>query len=140
MNTLANIQRHVVAQIVKAKFVVRAISNITGVGGLFLRCALACVDHTDTQTQCLVQRAHPFRVTTRQIVVYRDHVDPIARDRVEVDRQGRYQGFTLTGAHFCNTPVVQGHTADHLNIKVTHPHDAYGYLAANRKGLGQDFV
>ena len=62
---------------------------------------------------------------------------PFAGKCVEVHGQRGRQGFALTGAHFGNFPVVQGHATEQLHIKMPHFHDALGAFAHYAKCLRQ---
>ena len=64
----------------------------------------------------------------------------LARQRIEVYRQGGHQRFALAGAHFGNFAVVQHHAAHQLYIKVAHPQHAAAGFAAHGKGLFQQAV
>jgi hypothetical protein len=45
-------------------------------------------------------------------------VDTFAIDGIQLGWQGRNQGFTLAGPHLRNATFMEGHTTDHLDIKV----------------------
>ena len=64
----------------------------------------------------------------------------VARQGVQVHRQGGGQRFTFTSTHFSDFAVVQRHAADQLHIKVAHFHAALGAFAHYSKSLGQDGV
>ena len=78
-----------------------------GVGGALLFRRLERRDHAYAQAEELIQRAHPVGVTTGQVVVHRDHVHALAGQCIEVDREGRHEGFTLTGTHLGDLAFVQ---------------------------------
>ncbi len=65
-----------------------------------------------------MQAAHPFAVALGQVVVDRDHVDAASGQRIQIAGQRRRQRLALAGAHFSDSPRVQCHAADHLNIEV----------------------
>ena len=83
---------------------------------------------------------HNAGIAAGQVVVYRDHMHALARQRIEVYRQGGHQRFALAGAHFGNFAVVQHHAAHQLYIKVAHPQHAAAGFAAHGKGLFQQAV
>ena len=66
-----------------------------------------------------MQAAHPLRVSGGEVVVGRDHVNTLAIKRVEVDRQRRDQGFSLTSLHLSDPAEVQRHAAHDLHVEVT---------------------
>ena len=131
---------HVVAQIVKTELVVGAVGDIRGIGFLLRSMGHLREVHADAQTQEAVDPAHPVRVTTRQVVVDRDDMHALARQRVEVDRERRGQGLALTGAHLGDLAVVQHHAPDHLHVEVAHAVDTLSRLADNGKGFHQQVV
>ena len=69
---------HVVAQVVEAEFVVRAVGDVAGVGLLPLVRVHAALNRADGEAQARVERAHPFHVAAGQVVVDRDDVDALA--------------------------------------------------------------
>ena len=133
-------ERHVVAQVVEAVFVVGAVGDVAGVGLAFFRLRLLGVDHAHAQAQEFVQRAHPVGVPRGQVVVDRDHVHALAGQGVQVGRQGGGQGFTLTGAHLRDAPFVQRDAAHQLDVEVAHAHHPGGRLADHRERFRQYLV
>ncbi len=133
-------ERHVVAQVVEAEFVVGAVGDVGGIGGALFFRRLERRDDTDRETEELVQRAHPVGVAAGQVVVHRDHVNALAGECVEVHRQGRHQGLALAGAHFGDLAFVQRHAADQLYVEVTHAHHALAGFTADRESLWKNLV
>ncbi len=131
---------HVVAQVVEAELVVRAVGHVGGVGGLLgLARHLRRVD-ADREAHEVVEPPHPLGVAPGQVVVDRDQVHALAGERVEVDRQGRHQRLALAGAHLGDLAVVERHAADQLDVEVAHLQGALARLAHRGEGLGQDRV
>ena len=133
-------QRHVVAQVVEAEFVVGAVGDVGGVGGVLVAVRHARIDHADAQAQPVVQLAHPCRVAAGQVVVDGDDVDALAFQRIEVDRQRGDEGLAFAGAHFGDLAQVQDHAADQLHVVVAHAEHALGGLAADGEGFRQELV
>ena len=78
---------HVVAQVVEAELVVRAVGDVAVVGLLPLAGIHAALDRADGEAQAGVERAHPLHVAAGQVVVHRDDVDgPGCRRRRCVQR------------------------------------------------------
>ena len=77
-------ERHVVAQIVKAIFVVGAVSNIGGVGFALGWRRQARHVNPNAHTEELKQRTVVLRITLRQIVVDGDHVNTFAGQRIKI--------------------------------------------------------
>ncbi|MPM57033.1 hypothetical protein SDC9_103851 [bioreactor metagenome] len=67
-----------------------------------------------------INRPHPFRVTFRQVIVYRYHVNSPVRKGIKKYRQGCYQCFSFTRCHFGNFTLVQHYTSKQLHIVVHH--------------------
>ena len=140
LHTVTCVVHHVVAQIVKAVFVVRAVRHISKVSQLFFFTRRLWQVHPHRHSQEVVQRAHGLSVAFGQVIVDRHDVYALAAQCVEVHRQRRGQGFTLTSAHFSNFPLVQRDTAHKLHIKMAHPEHALGGFAHHGKSLGQKIV
>ena len=100
---------HVVAQIVKTKFVVRSVGDVgCVVDTLFCRRrANPRNDQTNFQTHEAVDTTHPFGMKARKIIVDRDDVHTVAAERVEISGQRGDQRLALTCAHFCNPTRVE---------------------------------
>ena len=131
---------HVVAQVVKAVLVVRAVGDVGAVGRLLgLALHVRQVD-ADRQTQEVVELAHPDRVAIGEVVVDRHHVHALAAQGIEVDRHGGGQGLAFAGSHFRNLAMVQGHAAEQLHIEMAHLHDALGALAHDGERFRQQGV
>ena len=62
----------------KAKLVILAIGNIGLVGGFFVIAVLVGDHHPGGQPQKSIHPAHPLRIAGGQVIVHRDHVNPIA--------------------------------------------------------------
>ena len=88
----------------------------------------------------VVDRAHPLGVAAGQVVVDRDHVDALAGQRVEHDRQRGGQRLALAGLHLGDVAAVQDHPADELHVEVAHAHRPLAHLADDGEGLGEQVV
>ncbi|MNV59988.1 hypothetical protein D3C71_1524380 [compost metagenome] len=140
LHALRLVLHHVVAQVVKAVFVVGAVGNVCVVGSLlFMLGQLRQVD-AHRQPQEVVEAAHPGRIARGQVIVHGHHMHTVARQRIQVHRQGTSQRLALTCAHFSNLAVVQRHAAQQLHIEVAHLHHALGTLADHGKRFWQDVV
>lgn len=106
------------------------------------RCAGCHVgqDAADAQTQELVDAAHHLGVALGQVVVDRDDVDAVARDRVQVGGQRADQGLALAGLHLRDIAEVQGGAAHHLHVVVALAQYALGGLADGGERLGEQVV
>ena len=96
------------------------------------------VDTVDRQAVELIQRAHPFRVTSGEVVVDRYHVDALLGQCVQEYGKRCHEGFTLAGCHFGDFTFVQDHSAEQLAVVVDHiPRDrvAAGHPAVTVNGF-----
>ena len=111
LNTFFRAKRHVVAQVVKTVFVVSTVGDIGGVSGAFCRCSHTRQVDAHRQAEEFEQWTVVFGVTLGQVVVHGNNVHAFAAQRIQISRQGCGQGFTFTSTHFCDTAVIQNHTA-----------------------------
>ena len=79
-------------------------------------------------------------ITIGQVVVYRNQMDAFTTEGIEIGGQCRHQRFALTGAHFRNLALVQGHATDKLYIKMTQAKHSLARLADHGKRLRQNVV
>ncbi len=131
---------HVVAQVVEAELVVRAVGDVGGVGRAALVGGHLRVDRADLEAEEAVDAAHPLRVAAGEVVVGGDDVDALAGDRVEVGRQRRDQRLALTGAHLGDVAQVQRGAAHELDPVVALAEGAGGALADDRERLAEQVV
>ena len=131
---------HVVAQIVEAVLVVRAVGDVAVVGGLALVVVEPVHDHADRHAEELVDLPHPVGVAAGQVVVHRDDVHALAGERVEIDRKRRDERLAFAGLHLGDAALVQHHAADELDVEMALAERALRRLAHGREGLDQDIV
>ena len=84
--------------------------------------------------------AHPLGVAPGEVVVDRDDVDALAGERVEITGQGRDERLTFTRSHLGDSPRVQHHAADQLDVVVTHLERPHRGFAHRRKRIAEDVV
>ena len=75
-----------------------------------------------------------------EVIVDGNDVNAVACEGVEVDRQRRDQGFTLTRLHFGNHAAMQDDAAHQLHVEVALTQRALSRLAHRREGIGQQIV
>ena len=131
---------HVVAEIVEAELVVRAVGDVAGVGLLPVGRVHLALDRVDRQAERHVERTHPFHVAAGQVVVHRDDVYALAFQGIEVSRQRGHQRLAFAGDHFRDVAAVQDDAAHQLHVVVPHAQVAAAGLAADGKGLDQQIV
>ena len=140
LHHLALVDDHVVAQVVETELIVRAERHVAAVGELAFGEIHVVGDEPDGEAEEAIEPPHPLAVALREVVIDRDHVDALARERVEVDGQGRDERLALARAHLGDASVVQTHAADELDIEVAHAEHAARALAHDGKGLRQQVV
>ena len=136
----ATVELHVVAQVVEAELVVRAVGDVARVGDLPLGVVQVVLDDADRHAEEAVDAAHPFRVAARQVVVDRDDVHALARERVQVGRQRRHERLAFARLHLGDAAVVQHHAADELHVEVPHVEHAASRFAHDRERFRQQLV
>jgi len=71
LDHVVDFELHVVAQVVEAELVVRAVGNVEAVRGLALRVLHLVLDAADRQAEELVDPTHPLGVALGEVVVDR---------------------------------------------------------------------
>ena len=138
LDPLVELDDHVVAQVVEAELVVRAVRDVGGVGLLagdraqvdealvgrrearFEDVRRVVGDHPDADAEEVEDRTHPLRVAPGQVVVDRHDVHAAAGHRVEDRGKRRDEGLALAGAHLGDAALVQDGAADELDVEVAH--------------------
>src|ERR1700722_16360857 len=137
LDTIREVVLHVVAQIVEAELVVGAVGDVGVIGVAALRVVEIVDDDTDGEAERAIERAHPLRVATSEIVVDGDDVDAAARKGVECGGKRGYERLAFSGFHFGDLATVENHAADELHIEVAHvERAATGF--ANESECGND--
>ena len=132
---------HVVAQVVEAELVVRAVGDVAVVlRALLVGRGVVGDDHADLQAEEAVQPAHPLRVEAGEVVVDGDEVHAAARERVQVARQRRDEGLALAGLHLRDPTEVQRRAAHHLDVEVALAEHPLARLADRRERLREQVV
>ena len=98
------------------------------------------LDDADAHAEEAIDAPHPLGVAAGEVVVHRDHVDALARQRIEIRGQRRDQRLALAGLHLGDAALVQHHPAQELHVEVPHVERAATGLAHDRKGVGQQVV
>ncbi len=132
---------HVVTQVVETELVVGTVGDV----GVVLRLAGGVVGdvrryRSDRVAEEIVDFPHVVGVAFGQIVVDRDDVDTLAQHRVEDDRKGGDEGFTLPRLHFGDLVVVEDHAPDELDVEVAHAHGPLGRFTGDGEGVEEHVV
>ena len=134
------VQSHIVSKIVKAELIVCAIGYVSGIGGLFLGRCHSVNDQSYGHAQVVIELTHPLTVTSCQIVVYRDHVDAVTGQSVQVCRKCCDKSFSFTCLHLGDVVPVKSDAAGDLNREVLHLQYSVGGLSADCKSVRQDII
>ena len=111
---------HIIAQVVEAHFVIRAVGNICGVHILALIGIYVVDNKSDGESEIAVDLTHPLTVTLCKVIVYRDYMNALALQCIEVCRKGGNESFSFARLHFGYLALMKDNSADHLNGIVTH--------------------
>ena len=130
----------VVAQVIEAEFVVRAVGDVRRIGRTLFCRALAALDHANLKAQEAKDGRHPVGVTLGEVLVDRHHVDALGGQRIQVGGKRRDQRLAFAGAHLGDLALMQHHAADQLHIEMTHAERTLGRLADGCKRLRQQLV
>ena len=131
---------HIVAQKVEAEFVVGAVGYIALIRFSLFFDAHLRHDDADGKSQKLVEFAHPRRVTRCEVVVDRDDVNALARERVEVCGKRCDKRLAFARTHFRDTSLMKRDAADKLNVEVTHTQHSLARFSHHRVCVGKNMV
>jgi hypothetical protein len=140
LHAVVQAPRHVVAQVVEAELVVRAVGDVGGVRLTTLVGRHVRDDHADIEAEEPVDPAHPLRVTLGQVVVDGHDVHAAPGERVEVRGQHTGQGLALTGLHLGDHAEVQRRAAHHLHVEVPLLEHTLRGLTGHGERVGQQVV
>ena len=128
------------------------------------------LENADAQAQCRVDHTHPPGVSTSEIIVHSHQVcsltdgdilqgDKIPTPRIgapfllsqinplfvqpqsiQVERQSCDKCFSLTGAHFCDDPIMKGNTSDQLHIIVALAESPFTGLTHNGECFREQII
>ena len=140
LHAVSQVELHVVAQVVEAEFVIGAVCNIGTVSLATLIVIELVNNYANRKAEEIVDLAHPLGVAFDQIVVYRNHVNATASQRIEINRESRHKGFSFAGLHLGDLALVKHHAAHELNVEVAHIEDAASSFANYRKRFFEHLV
>ena len=125
----------IIAQIIKAKFIIGAIGNITGISGASFIIIKPAFDTANAKAKEFINLTHPASITACQIIIHSDHMNAFACQRVQENRQGGNKCFTFPCLHLCDLSIMQNNAAHKLNIKMTLTKGAFCPLTHKRKSI-----
>ena len=130
----------IIAQVIKAEFIVGSISNITFIGLAARIIFKPARDTANCHAQKFIDLAHPSRITRRQIIIHRDNVNTVAGQGIQKHRQRGDESFALARLHFGDLPPMQGHAPHQLDVEMALTQCPLGSLAHQRKRLRHEIV
>ena len=140
LDLLLERRRHVVAQVVEAELRVGAVGHVGRVGELLLLVGLHVLQDADAEPEHVVDRLHPQRVASSQVIVDGHEVDAAPRERIQDHSGGGGERLALAGLHLGDGTVMQNHAADQLHVEVAHPERPLARLAHQRERLRQQVI
>ena len=134
------INNHVVSQIVKTILIIGNIRNITCILFPSLVIFHRVQDHTDFQSQKLMDFTHPLRISFGQVIVDGYDMHAFTFQRVQISRTGRNQSLTFTCSHLRDTPLMQNNTTDQLYPVMLHIQHTLGSLTHRSECLRKQII
>ncbi len=131
---------HVVAEIVEAELVVRAIGDVAAIGGAALAVVEFVKDAADGEAEESVDLSHPLGVAPGEVVVHGHNMHAPARQRIEIGGQRRNQRLALAGFHLGDTAGMEHHAADKLHVEMALAQRPARGFPHGGKRLGQERV
>ena len=114
------IEHHIVAQIIEAELIIRAVGDVRLISFTFLFFRQAVDIEPNCQAEPVIQFAHFFGIAARQVFVDCHDMDAFFRDGIQIDGHRRSQGFTFTGLHFGNIPLMKRCSSHDLHTEWIH--------------------
>ena len=140
LDKLLMAELHVVPQVIEPEFVVGPVGYVRIVGLLPFTVVQPVDDTAHRQPQESVYLPHPLAVALGEIIVYRNQVDALAVQRIQINRHGRHQGLAFAGFHFGDFSLVKNKAAYQLDVEGPHPQGTDGCLPRHRKSFGEKIV
>ena len=94
----------------------------------------------DGEPQSQINLTHFLGVAADEVIVDGYQVRAFLRKGVEGNRQRCGQRLAFTGLHLSDLALMQGDTADELNIEVAHAQRALGRFASDGETFRQEVV
>lgn len=131
-------QGQLVAQVVEAKVVPRAVGDVALVGGALLRVALLLLQVPYSEAQPGRNGGGEFKVALREVGVHRGHVDAPLWQGPQACRQGGDEGLALPSGHLGDGGLQQGNDRPRLAGVGAQATRAKGGLFHHRQCFRQD--
>ena len=131
---------HVVTKIIKTEFIICTVSYVSTVGLAFTVLIKIRSYDIHRHSQHGIDFSHPFRVSSCQVIVYGNDMDILACKAVQIGWKGCNKGFTLTGFHFRNIPLVKEDSSNHLDIENAQTKCSLAYFSCQGKGFREQII
>ncbi len=117
VDDVREVERRVIAEEVEAGFLGGDVGDVGGVGVAAAVPIQAGDDGGGAQAEEVVQRRHPRRVASGEIVVRGEDVDPAARERVQDCRRHGGERLALAGGHLGEAALMQRDAGGQLHVE-----------------------
>ena len=129
------VDNHVITKIVKSKFVISNVSNITVIClAAFFRLHVV-QNYAYSQPKESVNLSHLVGITFRQVIIDCDNVNTFAFQGIQIGWQCSYKGLTFTSFHLGNTALMKYDSTDKLYFEMLHSKYSLGCLTNGSKCL-----
>ena len=108
---------HIVAQVIKGKFIICGIRHVTGVSGRLFIFGLLWIDDPSCKSKSAIDFRHPVTVAFGKVIVYRHDMYTLTAECVEIGGKGRDKRFAFAGFHFRNIALMKENTPHQLHVK-----------------------
>jgi hypothetical protein len=132
--------RHVVAQVVEAEFRVRPVRDVGRVCVSPLGEGHHVRDKAGADPERVEHGLDPLRIALGEIVVDRDEMDVLPRERVQVERHRGDERLSFARAHLGDVALVEDDPAHHLDVEEADAHRPLERLAHRREYLEEDVL
>ena len=140
LNKLFFIDDHIVTKIIKSKFVVCYVCDVTSVCRTTLFRLHVVKYHAYSQAKELVNLTHPLSISFCQVVVDGYDVDTFSLKGIQICRKCGNKSFTFTCFHLGDTALVKDDTTDDLYTVMLHSKYTFGCLTYGGKCLRKKII
>ena len=131
---------HVVAQVVEAELGVRPVRDVGRVRVRPLGERHHVLDEAGADPERVVDGLDPLRIAFGEVVVDRDEMDVLPRERVQVERHRGDEGLSFARLHLGDVALVEDDPAHHLDVEEADAHRPLERLAHRRERLEEDVL
>ena len=131
---------HIVAQIVKSKFVVRSVGYIRIVGLFLLRGCKSVYNKSRSKPHKLIYSPHFLAIASCKIVVYGNYVHTLARKSVKIGGHCCDKSFSFSCFHLCDSALMEYYSTYKLYSEGTLPENSVVCLSDSGKSVRQNII